>query len=276
MPKDIIHFSHANGFPAPCYAQLLRDLREDYEVGYIDMLGHDARYPVTDGWAHLIAQVVDYVAATYRRPVVAVGHSLGGFLSFLAAVTRPELFRAVVVMDAPVLGYFKSKGLEVAKRIGMADRIMPGRGTERRRAEWPSMDAAFHHLRGRGVFRHFTADCLHEYLQHGMRHTANGVGLRFDPKIEHRIYQTIPHDLYRHRNQLAVPAGFMVGRTSSMVSALDLAYMKWAYRMRFTRVDGGHLFPFEHPVQTAAKLRVLLAKLLVSHPTTTDHRSRAR
>src|SRR5262245_28282326 len=121
MARDIIHFSHANGFPARSYDKLLGDLSRDFAIGWIDMLGHDPRYPVTDGWPYLVEQLIDHVARHYREPVIAVGHSLGGFLSFLAAVQEPRLFKALVVIDAPVVGYFKSKALQVSKRIGMID-----------------------------------------------------------------------------------------------------------------------------------------------------------
>ena len=136
MLRQAIHFSHANGFPAACYQKLFGYLRQDFEVGYVDAIGHDPAYPVTDGWPHLVRQLIDCVSARYPGPVIGVGHSLGGFLSFLAAIQRPELFSAIVVMDAPVVGYFKSKALEISKRIGMVDRVTPGRGTRKRRSEW--------------------------------------------------------------------------------------------------------------------------------------------
>ncbi|MGH8747433.1 MAG: alpha/beta fold hydrolase, partial [Burkholderiales bacterium] len=76
-----------------------------YRIGWIEAIGMDPCYPVTEGWPHLVEQLIDTLEREYRgAPVLGVGHSLGGYLSFLAAVRRPELFRAIVLLDAPVIG----------------------------------------------------------------------------------------------------------------------------------------------------------------------------
>jgi pimeloyl-ACP methyl ester carboxylesterase len=257
-----LHFAHANGFPVGCYRKLFGYLAPHFRVGGIDLIGHDPRYPVSDGWSHLTAQLIDHLQANYDEPVIGLGHSLGGFLTVLAAVRRPELFRAIVLLDSPVLGFFKSKALAMSKSIGMVDRVTPAAGVRERRAQFPSREAAYAHFRLRKVFRRFDPQCLRDYIEAGTEPFAGGVRLRYDPAVEYRIYQTIPHDLYRLRGALQIPAGFMVGRESKLVSASDLAYMKRAFGMRFSRVDGGHLFPFQFPQQTATKLQRLIAKLL--------------
>ncbi|RPI48468.1 MAG: alpha/beta hydrolase [Acidobacteria bacterium] len=259
--RPSIHFSHANGFPAGCYHKLFTYLAPDYSVGAIEMIGHDPRYPVTDGWPHLTQQLIDHLGARYREPVIGVGHSLGGFLTFLAAIARPELFRAIVLMDSPVLGFFKSTALAMSKTFGVIDRVTPAAGTRGRRSHFPSSEAAYMHFRTRKVFKRFDPQCLRDYIDKGTVGDGKGVRLAFDPAIEYRIYQTIPHDLYRFRGALRVPAGFMVGRDSRLVSAADLGYMKRAFGMRFSRVSGGHLFPFQFPQETAFKLNRLIGRL---------------
>jgi pimeloyl-ACP methyl ester carboxylesterase len=259
----VIHFTHANGFPAGCYRKLFAYLAPRYAVGAIEMIGHDPRYPVADGWRELTQQLIDHLCTRYAGPVIGVGHSLGGFLTFLAAITRPELFHAIVLMDSPVLGYFKSKALAVSKTLGVIDRVTPAGTTRDRRSRFPSRDAALMHFRTRKVFKRFDPECLRDYIDHGTVANGRGVRLLFDPEVEYRIYQTIPHDLYRFRGALRVPAGFMVGRDSSLVSAADLGYMKRAFGMHFSRVSGGHLFPFQFPQETALKLNRLILRLCV-------------
>ncbi len=267
-----LHFAHANGFPAGSYRKLFAYLESHFAVGAIELIGHDPRYPVTDGWPHLTEQLIDHLWSSYREPVIGVGHSLGGFLTFLAAIARPELFRAIVLMDSPVLGYFKSKALAVSKSIGMVDRVTPAAGTRDRRSRFPSREAALAHYRTRTVFKRFDPDSLRDYIEHGTVIEAGGVRLLYDPAIEYRIYRTIPHDLYRFRGDLRVPAGFMVGRDSRLVSPADLGYMKRAFGMRFSRVVGGHLFPLQFPHQAATKLARLVDRLLEGR---VDHASDA-
>lgn len=260
--RDIIHFSHANGFPAGCYRKLLGDLARDFEVGFIETIGHDPRYPVTDCWPHLIEQLIDTLETRYDRPVIGVGHSLGGFLTFLTAVQRPDLFKAVILLDSPILGRLKSAGLALGKRFGFMERITPAGVCRTRRAEWASVEEAHDYFRAKPLFRHFDADCLRDYVEHGTVPTAQGVRLKFDPGIEYWIYCHLPHTYPRYRHQLKVPAAFMGGRHSHLVHALDIANMQRHHGIRCTRVDGSHLFPMEYPELTAATIRRLLAEML--------------
>src|SRR5512137_1527869 len=130
MPKPILHFSHANGFPASCYAAMRRALERHYRVGAIEAIGTDPRYPVTDGWPHLVDQLIDVLQAEHGgRPVLGVGHSLGAYLTFLAAARRPDLFRAIVMLDAPIISAVKGGVLGAIKRIGIVDRVTPAGAT---------------------------------------------------------------------------------------------------------------------------------------------------
>lgn len=76
--RDILHFSHANGFPAPVYRKLFAALNDRYTIGYLDMIGHDPRFPVTDSWPHLVEETLHTLDTRYGQPVIGVGHSLGG------------------------------------------------------------------------------------------------------------------------------------------------------------------------------------------------------
>jgi pimeloyl-ACP methyl ester carboxylesterase len=259
-----LHFSHANSFPAGSYRKFLAPLSERYAVGYIDVLGHDPRYPVTDCWPHLVQETLDFIANRYTEPVIAVGHSLGGFLSFMAALRRPELFRAIVLLDSPVFARPISTALWLGKRLGFIDRITPGRGTRTRRRHWPSVDAAIEHFRGKGLFAGFDPDCLRDYCEAGTVPVADGVRLRFDPEIEYQIYCGLPHVFPRYRGQLRVPAGFIGGQASTYVRRSDVAQMRRHFGMQVMTVPGGHLFPFEHPHDAAAAVQTMLTRLGVA------------
>jgi pimeloyl-ACP methyl ester carboxylesterase len=229
MSRDFLLFSHANGFPAACYRKFFGSLESDFRISAIDCIGHDPAYPVTDGWPHLVAQLIDHVSTHCRVPVVGVGHSLGGYLTFMAAVQRPELFKCIILLDAPILGYFKGTAFGMLKRLGLADRITPAHGTRARRRDWPSAES------GR-------------------------VRLLFDPEIEYRIYRSFPHDLVYYCNRLRLPAGFIGGRHSHELQQVGLAHTRRSFRVK--RIEGGHLFPFERPQAAAEAVRQLAAELL--------------
>ena len=260
MSRDILHFSHANGFPAACYRKFFDCLASDFRIGSINCIGHDPAYPVTDGWPHLVAQLIDHLTSHYRAPVVGVGHSLGGYLTFMAAVQRPELFKCIILLDAPIIGYFKGTALGMLKRLGLADRITPAHATRERRRDWPSVEDMIAHFRRKKIFRHFDPECLADYAALGSVREGGRVRLLFDPEIEYRIYRSVPHDLVYYRNRLKLPAGFIGGRHSDVLRQVGLAHTRRSFRLK--RIEGGHLFPFERPQAAAEAVRQLAAELL--------------
>ena len=254
-------FSHANGFPGPCYAKLFSELDADFDIRALPRFGHHPDYPVSDGWPELTRELIAFVAKG-AHPVVAVGHSLGGFVSFMAAVARPDLFSALILLDSPIFGPLKARALEMTKRFGFADRVTPARAMRDRRRHWASRQEALAHFKTRRLFRHFDPDCLADYVRFGMVEDESGLLLWFDPEIEYRIYCTIPHHMHRLLGELTVPTGFIGGRDSEEVRRLGISAMRG--RMRLKRVDGGHLFPFEHPEQTARAIREMAGALLAT------------
>jgi len=257
----ILHFSHANGFPAACYRKMFSFLERDFEIRYVNTIGHDPRHPVTDSWPHLVAEQLEHVGR-YGEPVLGVGHSLGGYLTALAALKRPALFRAIVLLDTPILGQWQGTVFNMVKRFGLADRVTPAGATRGRRAEWASAEEAYAHFRNRGAFRNFDPECLRDYVTLGMQPSAGGVRLVFDPAIEYRIYRAFPHGLAEELPRLRVPAGVISGRESAESRQMGLATTRRHFRV--VRVAGGHLFPFERPEVAAQAIREMAAELLGS------------
>jgi pimeloyl-ACP methyl ester carboxylesterase len=260
MSRDTLHFSHANGFPAACYRKFFGYLETDFRISSINSIGHDPDYPVTDGWPHLVAQLIDHVCTHCRMPVVGMGHSLGGYLTFMAAVQRPELFKCIILLDAPILGYFKGTAFGMLKRLGLADRVTPARSTRERRRDWASVEDMVAHFRRRKLFRHFDPDCLRDYAELGTVADGDRVRLLFDPEIEYQIYRSFPHDLVYYGNRLKLPAGFIGGRHSHELRRVGLTDTRRSFHVK--RIEGGHLFPFERPQAAAEAVRQLAAELL--------------
>lgn len=251
---------------------MFRGLAPRYRIGAIEAIGTHPRYPVTEGWPLLVRQLIDTLERERGgEPVFGVGHSLGAYLTFLAAAERPELFRAIVMIDAPVIGALKGRLLGATKRIGIVDRVTQAGVTRDRRAEWASRDEAKAHFRGRKVFRGFAAECLDDYVRHALVREDHArrenhakredrYRLKIDPAIEYQIYRTIPHDMHRQLRRLRVPAGFIGGTQSEVVRRVGMGPMR-GHGFVKRRVPGGHLFPFEHPAEAAAAVADLLEEL---------------
>jgi pimeloyl-ACP methyl ester carboxylesterase len=261
MRRPVLHFSHANGFPAPAYRSMLGFLEASFRVSTIAALGMDERHPPSEGWPHLARQVIEHVQkAAHAQPVIGVGHSLGGYLTFMAAVARPDLFRAIILLDAPIIGAIKGRLLGATKAFGIVDRVTPAGATRERRSEWSSLAEAEKHFRGKPLFRHFAPEALRDYVRFGLVDHGKKLRLLIDPAIEYQIYRTVPHDLHRGLAKLKVPAGFIGGADSEVVRRVGLSTMRSA-GFAFKRVKGGHLFPLEHPRIAAEAIVEMTARL---------------
>jgi pimeloyl-ACP methyl ester carboxylesterase len=123
--KPLLHFAHANSFPAGTYRVFFEYLREHYDVRALPLHAHDPAYPVTDGWGELAQELIAALERDYREPVILVGHSLGGFLCLLTAVSRPELVRCVVLLDSPIVAGWRAWLVKLFKFLRWNKRYSP-------------------------------------------------------------------------------------------------------------------------------------------------------
>ncbi len=254
MSKPIIHFSHANGFPAECYRKFFHYLSADFEVGFLNTVAHNPSYRVTDGWACLVNELIDTIVQSYSVPIIGMGHSLGGVLTFLACIKRPELFSQIILLDSPILGRFRSTLVKCCKHLGLMGAITPAGRVKSRRQSWPDVDTAIAYFKQRRLFKHFDPDCLKDYVIYGTTASPAGLSLKFDREIEYQIYCTLPHDLYRFRGKLKVPATLFFGEDSDIIRQFDLNEMRKHYGIQAIQTKGGHLFPFEYPGLSAQQI----------------------
>lgn len=267
MPSIV--FSHGNSFPASTYGVMLDSLRQrGWAVTAIEKFGHDPRYPVTDNWPHLVQQLADFAAAQKKadqgQAPILLGHSLGGILSLMCAAQRPELARAVVMLDSPVLGGWRASAVHVVKRTALMQRLSPAQISRRRRDQWDDREAVYQHFAGKKVFARWDPQVLHDYVNHGTVDAEGTWRLAFDREVESRIYETVPHNLGHllRRHPLKCPLAF--------VGALQSAEMKQVggtdntarlAKGRVTMIDGTHLFPMEKPLAAAAAVEAHLRGL---------------
>jgi pimeloyl-ACP methyl ester carboxylesterase len=251
MSKDIIHFAHANGFPAKTYNKLFSCLENDFEINYLERHAHNPKFPVTDGWKRLKDELEEEIEKRYTKPVIGVGHSLGGVLHFLVAVENPKLYKRIILLDAPIISRLSSKGLQILKMTNLIDRYSPSRTTRFRRNLWKSKEEAFEHFRRKDNFAKFDREVLLDYIENGTIETEKGYELFFKPSIEAKIYRTIPHHLPRFRGKLQVPTDYIGGTNSREARLARISFMRRHFPIDFHFIEGSHLFPLEKPRETA-------------------------
>ena len=259
--RELIHFAHGNGFPALCYKQMLDRLEARFDYCFVDRIGHDPLYPVGENWHNLVNEVIASIKKQANQPVIAVGHSLGGVLSLLAAIEQPDLFKAVIMLDSPLIGPFKSSMVKLAKALGIIDRITPAFRSKGRREYWQDHDQLIGYLKTRDLFKTFTDECLNDYITYGLEYKEDGYYLRFDRHIEYQIYRTIPHVIPQYEGKLLIPAALIYGDKSTVVDRMDMRYMKKHFNIKCFKTKGTHLFPMEYPQAVAKQIIAIVDAL---------------
>jgi len=259
--KEILHFAHANGFPGATYTAMLDHFSNDYRIIAVDKLGHSADYPVNNNWSNLADELIEHIEQKAGMPVTGMGHSLGSILTFMAACKRPDLFRAVIMLDPPFFWGGAGLVFRLMKATGIADRFTPAKQSSGRKRLWLDMEAARRYFYGKPLFRAFDPQCLEDYITCGTVESGEGVSLAYDVETEVRIFQTMPDNISVYSSLRGVPGAIIYGKTSHAVHMRSLR--KFAARHGFTlsTAPGGHLFPLERPHDAAAVVKNELGKI---------------
>ncbi len=276
-PRGTLVFSHANGFPAGTYRMLFQAWQAaGWQVLALPRFGHDPRYPVSGNWPQLRDELLAFIdaavaAGTVPGPLHLVGHSLGGYLSLMAACRRPALAHSLVLLDSPVVDGWRAHGLQVAKATGLMRRVSPGRVSRTRRHTWPSAEAALQHFAAKAAFQRWQPEVLRDYISAGTEPDndapaapgARPVRLAFDRRVETHIYNTVPHGLghLARRHPPLGPVHFIAGTQSAEVRQVTLATTRALVQRsggHLSWLEGSHLYPMEQPEETAAAVLALL------------------
>ncbi|HET8729677.1 MAG TPA: alpha/beta hydrolase [Moraxellaceae bacterium] len=261
MTKPLLHFAHANGVPSAVYGKMLHSLDDTFRLRMLPVLGTDPRYPVTDNWTHLVEQVADSVRAQCNEPVVGVGHSMGGLCTFMAAHRYPELFRAVVIMDPPVINGLGALSFWAMKSLGLIDRVTPAGKSAGRRETWSSRDEVRASLGRKKFFQAFDPDCFEDYLLFALTDDDHGVRLTVPVATEVAIFRTTPHDAWRYRRPLKVPGVLLSGAQSEFKGTGFAERLARHHHLLHENVEGGHMFPLEKPLLTASTVKRCLTQV---------------
>ena len=262
-------FSHANSYPAGTYRRLFAGWADaGVEVAAVERYGHDARYPVGRNWRGMAQQLIDLIDARPEPTLWLVGHSLGGYLSLMAAGKRPARVRGIVLLDAPLVHGWKAGVVSMLKLTGQMRRVSPAAVAEKRRDRWPDKAAAHAHFAAKKLFARWDPAVLADYIEAGTEvdpdvgdpKTGDAAGqarrLAFRRDVESDIYATIPHWLaaWVHRHPPGGPVAFVAGRRSSEIRQAGLGAIRTITHGRISWMEGSHLFPFEQPERTVAEV----------------------
>ena len=251
-----VYFAHANAYPPSSYSPIISALAEQQQViSYLQRpLWQPAPAPATlHNWQQLADDVIRFFDQNQMKNVVTVGHSLGSVTAFMAARKRPDLIKALVMIEPvalPGLFCWMTRLLPslVKSRVHIIDKAL------NRPNQFDSLQSAFDFHRNTRAFKRLSDDSLWHYIRAGFQPCAQGFCLTYPREWEARVYGTAT--AYRHhllRSQLPVLA--MRGGHTTTID--EKFWHRWQQNPNHRLVDfpdAGHLLPLEDPQGVLAEV----------------------
>ena len=267
LEKDlIVHFAHANGFPAKSYLKVFSHLSNNIELIALDKFAHNPQFPLNNNWGNQVDELIHYVEMKRALiggdlPVVLVGHSFGAVVSYLACCKKPSLFSGLVLLDPPLLTGIASWIFRFAKKGKLIDKLTPAGKTKIRNTKWHHKTDLIQYFKKRALFRNMDVDCISDYVSAVMHENQKQLHLNFDVNVEADIFRTIPVNLHQQYGKLQAPTYLLTGKDTDVCRPKQVThFLKGNPTITHLTLDfGGHMFPLEKPVELAQQLNQIIA-----------------
>jgi len=251
----VLVFAHANGFNATTYIHLLEPLAGEFRVIAFDMRGHGETKLPTDSrlatrWRVFRDDLLSFLDALAIRPDVLAGHSLGASASLMAAASRKDLAKALVLFEPVMATDRAARAAALARFWGRPEKANPLYAPAlKRRAQFASREDAVKSFTGRGPFRSWPAQMVADYVAGGLLPDGDGFRLACDPKWEAASYATYPFRLAALGSRIAAPVTILAGTEQSATAPEVLNdFIRRHGDTRALRIEGAsHFLPMERP-----------------------------
>ncbi len=156
---------HATGFHGQCWIPLARELTAYFTVWAVDQRGHGASGKAPGGnyhdWGLFVDDLFAVLDALSPGPWRGIGHSLGGAVLLMAEARRPGTFMNLCCYEPVVFPPTSGSPDGFGGRIPMAELA------RKRRANFPSRQAAYENYASKPPLNRLHPDALDAYVTFG-------------------------------------------------------------------------------------------------------------
>jgi pimeloyl-ACP methyl ester carboxylesterase len=247
-------FAHATGFNAETYRMLLQPLSDRFHIYGIDQRGHGfTSLPTEEGlakdWIIYRDDMVRFLDGLDGRPMILAGHSMGATVSLMAALLRPDLVRGLILIEPVFMPGSRFHWL--LARWRMAKRGDPdlAERAAKRRDTFESLEFVERGYRGRGAFKSWPDQMVHDYLKGGLLPTEDGqVRLACAPAWESQTFRMAPRGVTQAVRGLKCPVTLIhAGLNSTCPEIEALRFVKNHRRTRRVFIEKAtHFLPMEY------------------------------
>ncbi len=273
---SLINFVHANGIVATAYGEFFKHLASPVLAKH--QYAHHPAYPLNDQWSNQVLELIHYIETHCKAPIVGMGHSFGAVLTYKAACLRPELFKAVIMCDPPLLVGWGGHLFGLAKKTRFIDKVTPAKISLARKKQWSKDVNIAQYFATKRFFKDIQDESVYQYAlgitqlsavtqptstnTDASAETYNHYQLTYDPSIEANTFRTIPHDVAKFYGQIKVPGLLLTGSTTDVTFPIfQRHFLKGNVKFEHVELPGGHMFVLEQPKLTAQHINDFLQRL---------------
>jgi pimeloyl-ACP methyl ester carboxylesterase len=265
----VLHFAHATGFNGATYGPLAEMWKRDFRVFALDQRGHGKTSAHADpaslrDWK-IFRDDLEAFFQALGGEVIAAGHSMGAVASMLLAVKRPDLVKALILIDPTILPYSWMWWWYLAKKTGLARFVPIAYRAARRNPVWPDRETILNIYRRKGSFSLWEKGFLETYVEGGtVDDPSGGVRLACSPAWEARIFATCPHDIWRYVPLVRQPVLVIYGgKSDTFLPSAARRFKKLSPDAEMVCLQGcGHFVPMERPLEAALGIERFLGEKL--------------
>lgn len=260
--KPVLYFAHANAYPPAAYRSIIKPLtRKHHIVSYLQRpLWPNPPKPASlSNWQELADDVIRFCDQKGFKNMLVVGHSLGAVTSFMVARKRPDLIRALVMIE-PVTFPWVFCALTHIMPVILKKRINIIKKALNRPDCWQSKQQAFDFHRKARAFKKVSDKELWNFIDAGVKKQDSHFILSYPKHWEAQCYATITY----FRNQLLkseLPILALRGQYTDTVPVNF--WKKWQNnpRHKLIQIQGAsHLLPLEMPDQINPLIEQFVSK----------------
>lgn len=240
---------HANGFLGHVYRALIRHLVPHYRVWTIDLRGQgdsESGKLTETHWLSMSHDVAEVVEQLGLGEFYGIGHSGGGALLALHAVTHPSQVKALALLEPVTMPHEPP----FTERSASGNSPLVER-TLRRRVVWESRQQLFTAYQGKDAFANWQEEVLWDYVNHGTTNLPDGrITLKCTAAVEAHVFATsMSLDIFSRTNTIACPVLVLRGeRTDPPLAMVAERLAQRVPNGSLVTVPGtSHFLPMEKP-----------------------------
>ncbi|MCJ7715551.1 MAG: alpha/beta hydrolase [Anaerolineales bacterium] len=274
-------FIHANGYPPQAYQSFLAHFLDKYSVMTLSLrpfiLGSDPTElqdwrDFRDDYLKFIddQEFIGGISDSNKadNQVIGVGHSVGAMTNLMAAIERPNLFKALILFEPVLFPPWQGSMKRVMAPFKLLRKIHPLiRATLKRKVNFPSQEKMFMNYRAKPIFQRLSDDVLRDYVSGLANENQDGtISLRYSPEWEARIYETggLADDyVWKNLPRVTCPVLILRGKKSDTLKPMVVQRLikDLPNGQYHTEPGTGHLLPLEIPDRAASLVTQYLEHL---------------